>query len=388
MRSFALLGLLVLGLLVAGCGDTSQKVNTDAATRTAAGIPGSTATPGFPSLPPPGLIFQSLRMFTKTTGWAQTQTQVFHTSDGATHWENVTPKPPGLPAAGVLNLDSSYFLSATQAWVALSMGEGKPELIFRTNDGGTAWLQVQVQASHISAITFLDTRYGWMIDSHAGAAGAEGADVYRTADGGTTWNRVASAAPNTTGALPLAGHKIGLSFVSATTGWVTGADPQNNALWCYKTQDGGATWKQQALPVPAGISGAQFTLNPPTFFDGRRGVMSAGYTASGALGVVFYVTQNGGQSWTVSSPTPGSASVTNQLDTLHLWATDGSLLFASRDGGQHWETMIARDNFKNVSTLNFVSLQVGFALSVKDGSAYVLKTTDGGQTWAVVPPAR
>ena len=64
------------------------------------------------------------------------------------------------------------------------------------------------------------------------------------------------------------------------------------------------------------------------------------------------------------------------------------MLYASSNGGQTWNTLINRDNFKSVGELNFLSPQIGFALSVKDGGALVLKTTDGGQTWAIVPPVR
>ncbi len=395
MRSFTLVGLLVLGLLVAGCGDTSPHTASGTATKTPypSFIPDitATATSALPSGLPPGLSIGSLRMFTETEGWAASDTQLFHTKDGALHWDNVTPKPPGLPVAGGQHIDNVFFLSASQAWVALSNGGGSSlELIFRTSTGGASWQQSQVPSGHTgTALSFVNIQDGWLLDNQGAAAGSEAVDVYRTTDGGTTWKKIASATPDGKGALPFGGDKTGLSFVSATTGWVTGAEPVENFFWLYRTQDGGITWKQQALPLPPNQPKQQYDLKPPVFLDGRHGFLQASYsTSAGTPGLVLYATQNAGQTWTAAGTVPGMATIVNALDAQHLWATDGSVLYASSDGGQTWATLINRDNFKNVGELNFLAPQIGFALSVKDGSAYVLKTTDGGQTWAFVPPVR
>jgi len=66
----------------------------------------------------------------------------------------------------------------------------------------------------------------------------------------------------------------------------------------------------------------------------------------------------------------------------HGWATNGTILYATSNGGQSWIEVPTSQNFKNISSLDFVSSEVGWAISgAGPNSTVLLKTVDGGHTW-------
>src|SRR5581483_9354234 len=112
---------------------------------------------------------------------------------------------------------------------------------------------------------------GWLLLDKGSATSHEAIDIFRTTDGGTTWLKVSSTDQNTgnqSGTLPFAGDKSGISFISTTTGWVTGTLPVDNRAWLYVTHDGGSTWQPQNLPLPAN-SNVQVATMPPIFFSSK-----------------------------------------------------------------------------------------------------------------------
>jgi photosystem II stability/assembly factor-like uncharacterized protein len=69
----------------------------------------------------------------------------------------------------------------------------------------------------------------------------------------------------------------------------------------------------------------------------------------------------------------------------HGWATDGTVLYSTSNGGQHWTKLSPNTSFKQVTFLNFVSSTAGLAISQQgNSSSFLLKTADGGQTWTPI----
>ncbi|MGH9223772.1 MAG: WD40/YVTN/BNR-like repeat-containing protein [Acidimicrobiales bacterium] len=81
------------------------------------------------------------------------------------------------------------------------------------------------------AVSFITPDLGWAVGAWACGAGSYCGAVVRTSDGGRSWVRVGNAPANLT--------MIG--FVDARHGWAMG--PQ-----LYATDDGGATWREVAVP--------------------------------------------------------------------------------------------------------------------------------------------
>lgn len=223
-----------------------------------------------------------------------------------------------------------------------------------------------------------------------GATGNEVADLYRTTDGGASWNEIATTGMGSNpGAIPFDGSTKGVSFLNASTGWMTSFSNRTNFFWLYMTHDGGITWQQQALLPPPNADQGQYDLRPPVFFNAQDGIMPAqvGPTASGASAADVYVTHDGGLTWQPTALVQANDRLISFSDANHGWATDGASLFSTSDGGQHWTRLPASTAFHDVTSLNVVSPTTGWAISQPaSGALILLKTTDGGQTWTAVTP--
>ena len=77
--------------------------------------------------------------------------------------------------------------------------------------------------------------------------------LYQTSDGGATWMlKYANDPSQPNNTLPFSGHKNGMTFRDTSTGWVGGYVPSPGAVYLYKTTNGGTSWAQQSLALPAG----------------------------------------------------------------------------------------------------------------------------------------
>ena len=133
------------------------------------------------------------------------------------------------------------------------------------------------------------------------------------------------------------GYLQDVHFVSADLGWLVGDDGM-----IYKTEDGGLEWTQQ---------------NSGTTKD---------------LCKIFFVDENVG--W---------AGVGNN----YLGGEAGSIL-RTTNGGETWSEVVFADlmtgyTVKYCDGLFFLDANVGFVLQSDSKNNFVLKTTDGGLTWAV-----
>jgi len=331
----------------------------------------------------------SLHMIDATTGWAIAGKAVLRTSDGGSHWRDVTPAGHALVSGS-----AAQFLTASLPWIAISQAGAPTTQLFHTSDGGQSWQQSTVQARFVRQMTFIDAQHGWILAGNANAAGpAEVVSVLRTIDGGKTWLNLATALPSDAtppGHLPYGGQKTGIRFVNASTGWVTGTVFANSLAWLYVTHDGGSTWNQQTLPLPPNVPPSQLWIGPPTFFSATDGLLPVRFADSLTnrdIAAVFYVTHDGGTTWRSTTPVSAALSSSDFLDMQHGWLTDGTSLFVTDNGGQHWAKLTPSVNFKRITLLDFVSETTGWAISHQSaGSSFLLKTTDGGQTWTHITP--
>jgi photosystem II stability/assembly factor-like uncharacterized protein len=333
----------------------------------------------------------SIHMVDAQTGWAVTgKGRIVQTTDGGVHWKDVTPKyPSSLPLAAQQSVVAD-FLTSSMSWIALSNADAAATLLFRTSDGGQTWQKTTIPTAIVTQITFIDSQHGWVLSKNPVSASAETVEIYSSTDGGGNWAMVSAAYAASTdtpspGQLPFGGTKTGLGFLDATTGWITGNFPLNGYVFFYVTHDGGKTWNRQTFPFSPGQASTQIATSPPTFFTTNDGILPVSFVTGNASSLDFYVTHNGGANWQSTTPLAASATIADFIDMDHGWASDGTFLYMTSDGGQHWTKLSPGANFKDVTHLDFVSSNIGWAISsTASNSASLLKTVDGGHTWTVI----
>jgi photosystem II stability/assembly factor-like uncharacterized protein len=296
--------------------------------------------------------------------------------DTGLHWTHI---PGNLPLSlSVQSLD----VDPSDSAIFLGTDQG----IFKSLDGGEDWTASTGIPPGVS-VTTLRSREPVVV------AGTPGAGLYESDDSGATWTRV-SAGPSAVTALDVSpsgiffagGTDSGIFVRNASGAWSssraglfgTGAQfveaDENDADTVYAfldhlavSHDRGVTWKVS--------SGLDLSDYPRKFvvLDSRRMVAIAGESV--------FTTDDGGDSWSL---VPGVADpIDLQLDPSSpgrlLLLTDGDLR-ASTDFAASWVSLSPPRGSGFSSFL--VDRKRGGVLYVGDYSSGVLKTEDGGASWA------
>lgn len=235
---------------------------------------------------------------------------------------------PGSPFDDYRWEDGS-FVTPHHGWVVSGGGE-----VYETTDAGDTWTLRSVVPQYLRATAFVDASHGWM--------GVLFNDVklYETTDGGATLQDVTDRIHPA-----IDGGVCGLFALSETHVW--GAGQYAAPAYLIETTDGGASWASRDMSDLAG------SLVDVYFLDSQRG-FAVGGTAGTSIGgkAVVLATEDGGATWE-------QRFVSSRPDDEREWA---------------WK-------------IAFPTPEVGY-VSVEDGSpgpgpfSKVLKTTDGGVTWA------
>lgn len=340
--------------------------------------PSQIATPAETAVVSPALTY--LAMIDENNGWGLSDSGVFKTSTGGSQWQNVTPQYMGQPGFGA----RGFFLDANSAWVLVPEPQSFTQgTLYRTNNGGQSWEPALAPFAD-GQLQFLDAQNGWSLDSLDCGAGSCGAKIHHSTDGGQTWAQVYSidtAGSNDPNGLPFSGNKTGIAFLDNTHGWVTGTEPRDGYVWLFRTQDGGKTWKHQDLPLTPVYAKSTISVDPPHFFNTTQGVLPASLF-SDTLTKIFYVTQDGGNTWEATVPVKNSGvySIASPQD-FFVW--DGATFDASHDGGKTWTSITPNINLSQVIVqLDMVNATTGWVTSMDaNGQGQIYKTTNGGQTW-------
>ncbi len=238
---------------------------------------------------------------------------------------------------------------------------------------------VTVRLRGVSAVS---STVGWA----SGAAGT----VLRTTDGGTTWQRL-----TVPGAEALDFRDI--DATDARTAHVLSIG-NGAASRIYQTSDAGVTWTERfANTDPKAFFDAM------TFADADHGV-AVSDSVDGRF--VILLTTNGGRTWTPvpaaslppALPDEGAfaASGTNvaMAGPQHLWfATTKSRVVRSTDGGRTWavhQTPIATGEATGIFSVAFRDARHGVVVGgnyaqERATGANAAVTSDGGVTWTLVP---
>ena len=341
----------------------------------------------------PGFGYSVAYRTVESSTTAHTVIGLFVYNDG--RWRNVTP--PALRADGVDAIDDVAFADRRHAWVAGYNCAEAAVYLYRTSDEGRSWQPLGKPTGHSCGggptfLSFADREHGWMEPvSPNGPVG----ELLGTNDGGRSWKHLASGPPGQVRppALPCLAP---IRFVSPSTGWMARCGDGH----VYATHDGGHRWSRATIRIPNGPN-ARFDL--PRFV-GRAGVIAAtiGSRSPTEMArtreVVFSVTGDGGQDWSVRSiRRVASCTLTpyftalwpaSVVDARVWWIVAGRnrpLVQVTSNAGRQWHRVLARGLPTRpcaVTSVSAAGRNTAWVVARDGGpNTALFQTGDGGRTW-------
>jgi hypothetical protein len=253
-------------------------------------------------------------------------------------WTNVTANLAGMPS----ECGNTPYLTSHPAYDMLITSVAKHGL-WASTDGGTSWKQLWAAAGAMqitnrgSSIVFDPAHPDTFWESGI----YNGAGVYRTNDNGATFTALGNARHIDSVSVDL-NDPLRLTLLA-------GGHEQKQTL--YRSADGGGTWTNVGLNLPAGTN---FCTNALVLNKDVHLVGCSGY-GGGTDGV--FRTTDGGKTWAPTTTAPAAA--------LPLWASDGTMywsliydrgLIKSSDQGRTW-----------MQTVQGGMLKTGHPIELPDG---------------------
>jgi len=218
--------------------------------------------------------------------------------------------------------------------------------------------------------------------------------------------------------LILAGLLLGcISFAASNSCWIQDAASSGSLIWllCQQgglmiSEDGGASWRQVALPAEGKMRAIELLAGGRGFVvgdggtvlvseDGGRTWNRASVPAREHLTAIHFVgdhgwiagwggtilhSPDGGKTWVRQlTPVPYSLEAVYFVDERHGWAVGwtGAIL-RTADGGQNWEPVRSPAASWSLSAVYFRDINEGWAAGF---GGQILHTKDGGRTWEAQP---
>jgi photosystem II stability/assembly factor-like uncharacterized protein len=330
------------------------------------------------------------------------------TTDGARAWTDVTPAAARPMLTTLYSSQALDPVDSDHAFLAVShapsdSGDGGPvntTAVFATADSGRTWTESAVFTTSAPAarLSFADPRHGWLLLAPTFRGPGQPATwLYRTSDGGLHWSPAATVAPPGNYGMNSFCQPLNLTVLTATTGWVSiGCRAQAELLVSH---DGGGSWAAQPLPLPAdslGPPNGPAFLTGPQFADGT-GFLTVAPQPPGIPALLDSPDQ--GQTWQLLT-LPSSAGQYPQvkfltpadgvLVTAGPQQALGAVFYLTTDGGRSWTPVPQGTHFTQYGeAIDFASQQAGFAWdSGADtaGAPPLSATTNSGRTWHLFTP--
>lgn len=282
--------------------------------------------------------------------------------------------------------DDVCFVSPEVGWYVNGLGR-----VFGTRDGGMTWEKlVEKPGTFFRCVAFLDERTGF-----AGNIGpdyfpnvSDATPLYRTRDGGRTWEaaEIGGAAVKGLCALHVVRYLVVDRGVPAERVMLVGVGRVGGPSVMVVSHDLGETWAATDL---SGVCGMLLDVK---FFNANEGLLAAATDADVAAsrGLILRTT-DGGRTWSevyrggrpyeltwkMSFPTREVGYVTLQSYNPDPAVAERFVL-KTEDGGRTWaEVPLVSDARVRQFGVGFVDERVGWVGAVPGGFG----TVDGGKTW-------
>ena len=280
------------------------------------------------------------------------------TATAQEEWERIP-----LPDASETTMTSVRFLDMDVGYATGYEGDlfSPTTVIFRTEDGGTTWEKISLDAYGSTVLTFLDADHivGYSRDGSCSCVETIWSD-----DGGATWSDQTH---------PEINYAYSLQAVDEMTAVLTASLQDYSASTFWRTTDGGRSWEEYGDNSP-GI-GFDITEIDGDDWTGRYSHYVVRSTDAGMSWSEHQVSQVRGNG--------RSRDVTFLSDTEGILAAgiDGPRphIFRTEDGGASWTNVYESTAYPyemdNIAMINPTS---GFAFA---GDGTVLFTSDAGMSW-------
>lgn len=383
--------VFLLSLLVTACNVQPTRTSPEQVDEpTLAPYPDTPSPPKInaPLIESPALL--TIQFFNSLDGWGVTETQIVRTNDGGITWYNVTPK--NVAEAGY-NI-GFHALDVSHAWMQIPDFENYPNsgILYRTVDGGITWASNSDPFS-MANLSFLDADNGWVMAGLGVAAGSNAVGIYQSTDGGATWTQTYTNDPNNAQAedsLPLGGLKSGIVPLNMQTAWVYGVIYSSGTVYLFRTDDGGANWREVSLPLPAGAENFELSIDAGQmkFVSVNDGFIVVRFTGE-IYQAAVYVTHDAGDTWTLTpTPIPNGGSV-DFLSAEEAIIYNGDQFYVTRDAADTWMGVPPDVKFGDTfAVMDFISPSTGWVVTLDPTNNHrsLYRTGDGGATWFPIIP--
>jgi photosystem II stability/assembly factor-like uncharacterized protein len=348
------------------------------------------------------MSLRAIHMFTPTTGWgvaaSNIDSVVVRTTDGGKSWSEAR-----LPRQAGPRLEQ--FVGSEEAWVLTGGGTYRPgsqgpqtAYLNHTTDGGATWTETSSYAMEgVPADLEVTDGHVLVLTRPIDIAVSRTERLYGAADS-RSWTLL----NQTGGGLPACpgGELEDFALLpGGLHGFIgTGCAGKNPSI--LETTDGGTTWRTTNLPAPPGYAAdlakgympGLCTTSAPRFFAPSTLIVSAacGFTtgANPLQHPALYSSLDSGRSWSFNAvPETGDNQMISATAgfQLGLSADYTTSLYFTRDRGKTWQKVYRSTAAGRVTSVQFLTDKVGWALVEFEKMTSVLsRTDDGGYTWTAV----
>jgi len=265
------------------------------------------------------------------------------TSDAGASWESGSINVGNATNLAIANISA---VSATTAWVSVfyNTTATASQGVYKTTDGGVTWTRQSTAA--FTTASFTNFVYFWDENNGVCMGDKRGGyfEIYTTTNGGTTWTRTPSA--NIAASTGIYGY-TGKFFVQGNTIWF---GTETGEL--MRSIDKGFNWTK--ITTPISDFGSDTSNGEFAFKDNNNGVLQE------TVGNTFYVTTNGGTTWTPIAATGmfwGSIAYAGTDMLVSGGSTDGNFGSSySLDNGVTWTGI----DLLSHTCLSFKSATLGY----------------------------
>ena len=249
------------------------------------------------------------------------------------------------------SLSDVCFINPDTGWVVGARGR-----ILHTTNGGEQWnRQTSNTRVYLTKIFFISALKGWIV--------GENSTILHTEDGGENWN---FQQLDVNDAL-----LFDVFFVNDSSGWIANSQYNNQSgNNIYKTTNGGENWSRKNIDWSNSPSvNSLFFLNQDVGWIGNHGI---------GIGI----TNNGGSTWSLNE----NEHCVNSIHFINEntgWINCSPMgIYKTTDGGYTWQHNTSQPATWGVDVY-FFNENIGWATSGTPDSSFIMKTTNGGNSWTI-----